>query len=65
VYNPPKSTFKDKINKSLNLIQSIVGLPVHLSLFKKYMVDTTKTFVPDDGFAGGSHSLIEFPESVK
>ena len=48
--------FEEKINQAMNRVQSLVGLPTNINVFKKYLVDTEKT--------GLDHSKIQWPEDV-
>lgn len=50
------NSFEKKMNKAVNRVQSLVGLPTNINIFKKFLVDPERT--------GGDHSLIQWPEDV-
>ena len=55
--------FQTKVDTTINIASSILGLPTDIKLYKKYLVDSTTAYVEnEDDFGGGSHSVIKFLE---
>jgi len=55
--------FATKVETTINIASSILGLPTDIKLYKKFLVDSTTAYVEnEDDFGGGSHSVIKFLE---